>query len=74
MTVYAVLGRIEHGETLDDLIADNPDIPREAFEAALVYARRTLGSDVPEDGPGSARPLEVLHRRVPLAADRHASE
>lgn len=39
MTVYAVLGRIEHGETLDDLVADNPDIPREAFDAALVYAR-----------------------------------
>jgi uncharacterized protein (DUF433 family) len=39
MTVYSVLGRIENGETLHDLIADNPDIPSEAFEAALVYAR-----------------------------------
>ena len=39
MTVYAVLGRVEHGDTLDDLVADNPDIPREAFEAALIYAR-----------------------------------
>lgn len=39
MTVYAVLGRVEHGDTLDDLAADNPDISREAFEAALVYAR-----------------------------------
>jgi uncharacterized protein (DUF433 family) len=39
MTVYAVLGRLEHGETIDDLVADNPDIPREAFETALVYAR-----------------------------------
>jgi uncharacterized protein (DUF433 family) len=39
ITVHSVLGRIKHGETLDDLVADNPDIPREAFEAALVYAR-----------------------------------
>ncbi len=30
---------MEHGDTLDELAADNPDIPREAFEAALVYAR-----------------------------------
>lgn len=39
MTVYAVLGRIEYGDTIDDLQTDNPDIPREAFEAALVFAR-----------------------------------
>jgi uncharacterized protein (DUF433 family) len=39
MTVYSVLGRVGHGETIDDLVEDNPDIPREAFEAALVYAR-----------------------------------
>jgi uncharacterized protein (DUF433 family) len=39
MTVYSVLGRVEYGDTIEDLIADNPDIPREAFEAALVYAR-----------------------------------
>ena len=39
MTVYAVFGRIGHGETIDDLQADNPDIPREALETALVFAR-----------------------------------
>ena len=39
ITVYAVQGRIEHGETIDDLVADNPDLSREAFEAALIYAR-----------------------------------
>jgi uncharacterized protein (DUF433 family) len=39
MTVYAVFGRIEHGETLDDIQVDNPDIPREALAAALVFAR-----------------------------------
>jgi uncharacterized protein (DUF433 family) len=39
MTVYSVLGRIEHGETIDDILADNPDLAREAVEAAVTYAR-----------------------------------
>ncbi len=39
MTVYSVLGRIEHGETIEDILADNPDLSREALEAAVTYAR-----------------------------------
>jgi uncharacterized protein (DUF433 family) len=39
MTVYSVLGRIEHGEAIEDLLDDNPDLPHEAIEAALTYAR-----------------------------------
>jgi uncharacterized protein (DUF433 family) len=39
MTVYSVLGRIEHGDTIEDILADNPDIAREAIEAAVAYAR-----------------------------------
>ena len=39
MTVYSVLGRIEHGETIDDILADNPDIARDAVEVAVAYAR-----------------------------------
>ena len=39
MTVYSVLGRIEHGETVGDILADNPDVKREAIEAAITYAR-----------------------------------
>jgi len=39
MTVYSVLGRIEHGETVDDVLADNPDLKRETIEAAITYAR-----------------------------------
>src|SRR5437016_12072783 len=38
-TVYAVLGRVDHGETIDDILADNPDLTREALEAAIIYAR-----------------------------------
>jgi uncharacterized protein (DUF433 family) len=39
MTVYSVLGRIEHGETMADILADNRDLEREAVEAAIIYAR-----------------------------------
>jgi uncharacterized protein (DUF433 family) len=39
MTVYSVLGRIEHGDTVDDVLADNPDLQREAIDAAITYAR-----------------------------------
>jgi uncharacterized protein (DUF433 family) len=39
MTVHAVLGRIDHGETIDDILADNPDLTRDALEAAIIYAR-----------------------------------
>jgi uncharacterized protein (DUF433 family) len=39
MTVYSVLGRIEHGESIEDILADNPDLRREAIEAAVIFAR-----------------------------------
>jgi uncharacterized protein (DUF433 family) len=39
VTVYAVLGRIDHGETVDDILADNPDLSRAAIETAITYAR-----------------------------------
>lgn len=39
MTVYSVLGRVDHGDTIDDILADNPDLTRDALEAAVTYAR-----------------------------------
>lgn len=39
LSVYAIAGRLAHGETLDELMTDYPDIPREAFEAAEMFAR-----------------------------------
>jgi uncharacterized protein (DUF433 family) len=39
ITCRSVLGRIEDGDTLEDLCDDYDDIPREAFEAAITYAR-----------------------------------
>ncbi len=39
ISVYAVLGRLQNGDSIADLVADNPDIPRDAFEAAAIFAR-----------------------------------
>ena len=39
LTVYAILGRMQDGETVGDLAADYPEVPREAFAAAELYAR-----------------------------------
>lgn len=39
LSVRAVAERVSQGETIEDLIEDYPDIPREAFETALIYAR-----------------------------------
>ncbi|MCW1384672.1 DUF433 domain-containing protein [Novosphingobium sp. KCTC 2891] len=39
MTVYAILGRLEGGDTIADIIEDNPHLSREALETAALYAR-----------------------------------
>ena len=37
--LFCSRGRVEHGETIDDILADNPDLSREAVETAAIYAR-----------------------------------
>ena len=39
LTVSAIHGRLEGGDTIASLIEDYPDIPREAFEAAAIFAK-----------------------------------
>jgi uncharacterized protein (DUF433 family) len=39
LTVYSLLGRVEHGETVEDILSDYPDLRLEAVEAAIIYAR-----------------------------------
>jgi uncharacterized protein (DUF433 family) len=39
ITVYSVLGSVEHGETAADILSDNPDLSRETVETAITYAR-----------------------------------
>jgi uncharacterized protein (DUF433 family) len=39
ISVYSVLGRVEGHDTIDEIAEENYDVPRQAFEAAVVYAR-----------------------------------
>ena len=39
MSVYSVRGRIDHGDSIEDVLEENPDLPRDAIEAAVAYAR-----------------------------------
>ncbi|WP_234831457.1 DUF433 domain-containing protein [Sphingobium yanoikuyae] len=39
MTVYSVLGKLAGGDTIEDILADNPHLTREAVETAALYAR-----------------------------------
>ena len=39
ITVHSIDARVCGGDSLDDIARENPDIPREAFEAALRFAR-----------------------------------
>ena len=74
MTVYSVLGRIEHGETVDDILADNADLERETIEAAITYPRSH-----PPIGRPSGRSLDrccvkLFHRQIPFAADTQSAQ
>ena len=60
MTVYAVLGRLEGGDSIADLCEDYPDIPKAAFHAAATYAKTH-----PLRGRPAGRPW------LPEAAVRH---
>ena len=54
ITVYSVLGRLQGGETVDDLVEDYPGIDPRAFETAALYARSH-----PLRGRPSGRPWKV---------------
>ena len=56
ITVYSVLGRLQDGESEDDVLEDYPEVPREAVKAAELYAKAH-----PLRGRPSGRPW---HRRL----------
>jgi uncharacterized protein (DUF433 family) len=39
LTVGAIYGRMSAGDAVEDLMADYPEVPREAFEAAVIYCQ-----------------------------------
>jgi uncharacterized protein (DUF433 family) len=53
ITVHSVEARLEHGDSLDEVAAENPDLPREAFEAAVLFAKAH---------PLAGRPSSVTRR------------
>jgi uncharacterized protein (DUF433 family) len=53
VTVHSVLARLAHGDSLDEIAAENPDLPREAFEAAVLFAKAH---------PLSGRPSNLARR------------
>jgi uncharacterized protein (DUF433 family) len=70
MSVYSVLGRVEHGETIDGVLADNPDLSREAVEAAIAPIR-SWDAGVGARGP---MPREAVHRRVSISTTGNAAQ
>ena len=52
ITCRSVLGRVEGGDSLDDLTEDYVTIPQAAFEAAITYAR----ANPPRGRPASGKP------------------
>jgi uncharacterized protein (DUF433 family) len=61
VTVYSVLGRVEHGETIDDILQDNPDLSREAVEAGVIMPALIRSWDARVDVLGSMQ-RETVHR------------
>jgi len=39
ISVYSILGRLTHGDTVADILSDYPDLTAEAVEAAAIFAR-----------------------------------
>jgi uncharacterized protein (DUF433 family) len=39
ITAHSVEARLKAGDRLDDIAAENPDLPREDFEAAAIFAK-----------------------------------
>jgi uncharacterized protein (DUF433 family) len=45
ITVEIILEKLGAGESVDQVISEHPRLTREAVQAALAYAARSLGSD-----------------------------
>lgn len=39
VTAHSLAARLEHGDSLEEIMADNPDLPRAAIEAAILFAK-----------------------------------
>jgi uncharacterized protein (DUF433 family) len=55
ITASAVFGRLSAGDTIEDLLDDYPHVPRDAFEAAYLYAATHPSVGRPARRLGGAR-------------------
>ncbi|HMN71523.1 MAG TPA: DUF433 domain-containing protein [Rhodoblastus sp.] len=39
LTAHSLAARVDHGDRIEDLVAENPDLPPEAIEAAILFAK-----------------------------------
>lgn len=46
ITVELILDKLAAGETVEQLLEEHPRLTREAVQAALAYAAKTLRSDI----------------------------
>jgi uncharacterized protein (DUF433 family) len=51
VTVYSVLGRVDGGDTVEEILEENPDLSCEAIEDAIAYARVNPLIEVPGGRP-----------------------
>jgi uncharacterized protein (DUF433 family) len=58
LNVYAIAGRLDHGETIEELLRDYPYVTREQLEAAQLYAKAN-----PLRGRPGGRPWEKRKRK-----------
>ena len=55
ISVSAVLGQMAAGRTVDDVVADHPQLDREDVLAALAFAAASLGPEAAPDADFPAR-------------------
>lgn len=56
LSVYAVLGRVKDGDSVENILSDYPGLAREAVEAAVIYARAHPLVGRPGGRPWAAMP------------------
>ena len=66
ISVSAVLGQMAAGRTVEDVVADHPQLDREDVLAALAFAAASLGSDAAPDADFPARLRHSIeeHREI----------
>jgi uncharacterized protein (DUF433 family) len=68
ITVYAVLGLIDGGDSVEDILADNPHLTREAVETAALYARSHPFVGRPSGRPWAKAASTLKPTRGPISA------